>query len=185
LLGEILTTAALEPDEPQVNHCGRCVRCLVACPTQAITAPFQLDARRCISYLTIEHRGPIPLELRRSIGNRVFGCDDCLAVCPWNRFARAGQLLRTTVRPDLAELDLIALLALSESEFQNRFRGTPLWRTKRRGLLRNACVALGNVGSRAALPALVRIQADGDALVAEHADWAIREIQGRNDASLG
>jgi epoxyqueuosine reductase len=161
LLAEIVTTLELEPDPPENNYCGKCVRCLEACPTRALAAPFQLDARLCLSYLTIELKGPIPPELRPAIGNRIFGCDDCLAVCPWNRFAREGRLMKTHARPDLAAPDLIELLQLDEAGFKRRFAGTPMLRTKRRGLLRNVCVALGNVGDKTALPALN--QAAGDA----------------------
>ena len=153
-LAEIITTLELEPDAPEKNHCGNCTRCITACPTRAITAPFQLDARLCISYLTIELKGSIPVELRPAIGNRIFGCDDCLAVCPWNRFAREGRLMKAHARPDLAAPDLIELLQLDEAGFKSRFAGTPVLRTKRRGLLRNVCVALGNTGDASALPAL-------------------------------
>ncbi|MBI1842124.1 MAG: tRNA epoxyqueuosine(34) reductase QueG [Verrucomicrobia bacterium] len=179
LIGEILTTVSIEPDVPEKNRCGSCERCLSACPTQAITAPFRLDARRCISYLTIELKGAIPLEFRRSIGNRVFGCDDCLAACPWNRFAREGGAMKERERSDLAVVDLLELLALDDAQFKSRFHGTPLARSKRRGLLRNVCVALGNVGDSRALPALARASADSDAIIAEHALWAIREIEDR------
>jgi epoxyqueuosine reductase len=178
-LAEIITTLELEPDAPEKNRCGSCRRCLQACPTAAITAPFQLDARRCISYLTIELKGAIPEELRPAIGNRIYGCDDCLAVCPWNRFARQGAMMRPHYRPDLAAPDLIALLALDESAFQRRFVGTPIRRAKRRGLLRNVCVALGNCGDERALPALQRAAADPEPLVAEHARWAIARLHER------
>src|SRR6185369_17165496 len=110
-LSEIITTLELEPDAPEKNHCGNCTRCLTACPTNAITAPFQLDARRCISYLTIELKGSIPVEFRKAIGNRIYGCDDCLAVCPWNRFAREGKLMNAQARPELATPGLLDLLA--------------------------------------------------------------------------
>ena len=177
LLAEIITTLDLEPDAPEQNHCGKCTRCIAACPTNAITAPFQLDARRCISYLTIELKVPIPVELRPAIGNRIFGCDDCLAVCPWNRFARAGSLMKTHARPELAEPDLLELLQLDEAGFKSRFAGTSVLRTKRRGLLRNVCVALGNVGDASALPHLQKAAGDYEPLIAEHAHWAIGQIQ--------
>jgi epoxyqueuosine reductase len=176
LLAEIVTTLELEPDAPEKNHCGNCTRCIEACPTRAITAPFQLDARLCISYLTIELKGPIPVALRPAIGNRIFGCDDCLAVCPWNRFAREGQLMKDHARPDLAAPDLIELLQLDEAGFKSRFAGTPILRTKRRGWLRNVCVALGNVGDQSALPALQKAAEDAEPLIAEHARWAIERI---------
>jgi epoxyqueuosine reductase len=178
-LGEILTTLELEPDAPEKNRCGSCTRCIEACPTGAIRAPFQLDARRCISYLTIELKGSIPVEFRQAIGNRIYGCDDCLAVCPWNRFAREGQMMKAYTRADLAGPDLLELLSLGEAEFRRRFAGTPMVRTKRRGLLRNVCVALGNTGDESALPALERAAADPDPLIAEHARWAVERIRGR------
>lgn len=179
-LAEILTPLALEPDAPEKNRCGSCTRCMTACPTAAITAPFQLDARRCISYLTIELKGAIPVELRPALGNRIYGCDDCLAACPWNRFAQAGSLMRAHARDDLAQPELLALLALDEAAFKRRFAGTPMLRTKRRGLLRNVCVALGNVGDAAALPALHQAAADPEPLIAEHARWAIQQIAQRS-----
>jgi epoxyqueuosine reductase len=123
-LAEILTTVELAPDEPEKNRCGSCTRCITACPTRAITAPFQLDARLCISYLTIELKESIPVELRPAIGNRIFGCDDCLAVCPWNRFAREGQLMKAHAKQELGTPDLLELLDLDEAEFKRRFAGT-------------------------------------------------------------
>src|SRR6266699_386889 len=131
LLAEIITTLELEPDAPEKNRCGGCTRCLDACPTRAITGPFQLDARLCISYLTIELKGPIPVELRSALGNRIFGCDDCLAVCPWNRFAREGKLMQEHARPDLTQPDLIELLSLDDAGFERKFAATPIARTKR------------------------------------------------------
>ena len=178
-LSEIITTLALEPDAPEKNRCGSCTRCLAACPTAAITAPFQLDARRCISYLTIELKGSIPVELRPAIGGRIYGCDDCLQVCPWNRFAREGHMMKAHARPDLAQPDLVELLALDEAEFKRRFADTPMLRAKRRGLLRNVCVALGNVGDEKALPALQKAATDPEPLIAEHATWAITQIRTR------
>ena len=182
LLAEILTTADLEPDAPEHNRCGSCTRCLSACPTGALPAPFTLDARRCISYLTIEHRGSIPEDLRPAIGTRIFGCDDCLAACPWNRFARAGAILREHHRADLTQPDLLELLSLDEAAFKSRFAGTPLLRTKRRGLLRNVCVALGNVGDPRAIPALTLAAQDPEPLIAEHAAWALRRIRSASPA---
>ena len=178
-LAEILTTLELEPDAPEKNRCGSCSRCITACPTQAITAPFQLDARRCISYLTIELKGTIPIELRPAIGNRIYGCDDCLAVCPWNRFAREGNLMQPHARADLASPDLVELLKLDDAGFKTKFAGTPMLRTKRRGLLRNVCVALGNTGDESSLPALNRTTSDHEPLIAEHAQWAVEQIQRR------
>jgi epoxyqueuosine reductase len=181
-LSEIITTLELEPDPPEKNRCGSCTRCITACPTAAITAPFQLDARRCISYLTIEFKGSIPLELRRAICDRIFGCDDCLLVCPWNRFAREGRLMKAHARPDPAQPDLVELLALDDAGFKRRFAGTPMLRARRRGLLRNVCVALGNVGDARALPVLQRPANDPEPLVAEHARWAIEQIEARRSA---
>jgi len=179
-LAEILTTLELEPDPPERNHCGNCTRCLDACPTRAITSPFQLDARLCISYLTIELKGSIPPELRPLIGNRVYGCDDCLAACPWNRFAQEGQLMKPHARGDLTAPDLIELLQLDDVSFRARFASTPMIRTKRRGLLRNVCVALGNVGDPSALPTLERASRDPEPLIVEHARWAIEQINSRD-----
>jgi epoxyqueuosine reductase len=176
-LAEIITTAEIPADGTEQNRCGTCARCIAACPTAAITAPFRLDARRCISYLTIELRGSIPVELRPAIGNRIYGCDDCLEVCPWNRFAREGSLMKEHSRPGLAAPDLQELLALDDAGFKRRFAGTPMLRTKRRGLLRNACVALGNIGDSSALPSLERAAHDREPLIAEHAEWAIAQIR--------
>jgi epoxyqueuosine reductase len=178
-LAEILTTLELEPDAPEKNHCGKCTRCITACPTNAITAPFQLDARKCISYLTIELKGSIPIEFRPAIGNRIYGCDDCLAACPWNKFAQEGNLMKHQARPDLAQPDLIELLSLDAAGFKSRFAGSPILRTKRRGLLRNVCVALGNIGDASALPALEKAAQAAEPLIAEHATWAKMEIQRR------
>ena len=178
-LAEILTTLELEPDEPEKNRCGSCTRCLAACPTAAITAPFELDARRCISYLTIELKGSIPVELRPLVGHRIYGCDDCLEVCPWNRFAVAGRLLAPWRRADLTAPNLEELLSLDGPAFRARFAGTPILRTKRRGLLRNVCVALGNVGTARSRPALQRAAQDPDPLIAEHAVWALQAITER------
>ncbi|MGA3284435.1 MAG: tRNA epoxyqueuosine(34) reductase QueG [Verrucomicrobiota bacterium] len=175
-LAEIITTLELKPDTPEKNRCGKCVRCITACPTNAINAPFQLDARRCISYLTIELKGSIPVELRPAIGNRIFGCDDCLAVCPWNRFAHDGKMMKAHARPELAAPDLIELLQHDEAGFKSRFVGTPILRIKRRGLLRNVCVALGNVGDTSALPVLKKAAEDSEPLIAEHARWAMERI---------
>jgi epoxyqueuosine reductase len=179
-LAEILTTLELEPDTPERNHCGKCSLCLSACPTNAITAPFQLDARKCISYLTIELKGAIPVALRPAIGNRIFGCDDCLAVCPWNRFAREGRLMQPHARADLQPPDLLELLRLDDAGFKSKFAGTPMLRTKRRGLLRNVCVALGNVGDKSALPVLEKAARDPEPLIAGHARWAMEQIVFKN-----
>lgn len=178
-ISEIITTLELEPDVSEVNRCGSCQRCLDACPTNALPAPFQLDARRCISYLTIELKGPIPTELRPLIGNRIYGCDDCLAACPWNRFAKEASLLRSHRREEFGTPDLLELLKLDAASFKQCFAGTPMLRTKRRGLLRNVCVALGNTAGTEALPALQQAAGDAEPLIAEHATWAIEQIQQR------
>jgi len=178
-LAEIITTLAIDPDTAEKNRCGTCHRCIDACPTNAITAPFQLDARRCISYLTIELKDSIPVELRPAIGNRIYGCDDCLAICPWNKFAKTGALMAEHRRADLDQSDLIDLLSLDDAGFKKRFTGTPVVRTKRRGLLRNVCVALGNVGDQTSLPALEKAALDLEPLIVEHARWAIGQIKAR------
>ncbi len=183
-IAEILTTLPLDPDEPEPNRCGTCQRCITACPTQAITAPFQLDARLCISYLTIELKGSIPENLRPALGNRIYGCDDCLAACPWNRFAKEGALMKSNRRHDLDQPDLLELLDLDDAGFKKKFQGTPILRTKRRGFLRNVCVALGNIGDLNALPNLIRASLDVEPLIAEHARWAIDQIQSRHPPRL-
>lgn len=175
-LGEILTTLALPPDDPQAPRCGSCTRCITACPTGAITAPHQLDARRCISYLTIELKGAIPLEFRPLIGGRIYGCDDCLDACPWNRFARVSRENAFAARPAVAGMALRDFLSLSEEQFRTLFRGSPIKRIKRRGFLRNVCVALGNVGDRSDLPALEKSLLDPEPLIVEHAGWAVARI---------
>jgi len=179
-LSEIITTVEIEPDAPEKNRCGSCTRCIAACPTEAIRAPFELDARRCISYLTIELKTSIPEELRPAIGTRIYGCDECLAVCPWNRFAQEGNLMKRHLRSDLTAPDLIELLSLDNDQFKRHFANTPILRAKRRGLLRNICVALGNVRDRSALPSLERATSDSEPLIAEHARWAIDEITKSN-----
>ncbi|MGI8956517.1 MAG: tRNA epoxyqueuosine(34) reductase QueG [Chthoniobacterales bacterium] len=179
-LGEVLTTLELPPDPPQVARCGTCTRCIAACPTGAITAPHELDARRCISYLTIELKGSIPLEFRPLLGDRIFGCDDCLDACPWNRFAQVSRESALAARPAVAQMALRDFLALDEEQFRALFRGSPIKRIKRRGFLRNVCVALGNVGSEEDLPALALAARDAEPLIAEHARWAIARIHTRH-----
>jgi epoxyqueuosine reductase len=178
-LGEILTTLALPPDLPFGDHCGKCTRCLDACPTRAIIAPHHLDARRCLSYLTIEHKGPIPAEFRKALGARIYGCDDCLTACPWNRFAQASREAAFAARPHVAGWSLRDFLALDDDGFRALFKGSPIKRLKRPGFLRNVCVALGNVGGTGDLPALRTAASDPHPLIAEHAAWAIEEIEAR------
>jgi epoxyqueuosine reductase len=178
-LAEIFTTLELPPDSPQVARCGSCSRCLDACPTGAITMPHRVDARRCISYLTIELKGSIPLELRPLIGDRIYGCDDCLDACPWNRFARSSRESAFAVRPAVQQMRLRDFLGLDEAGFSELFRGSPIKRVKRRGFLRNVCVALGNVGTGEDLPALRAVLHDTEPLVVEHAQWAIAQIEAR------
>jgi epoxyqueuosine reductase len=182
-LGEVYTDLALAPDAPADDRCGSCRKCQDVCPTGAFPEPYKLDARRCISYLTIELKGSIPEELRPAIGDRIYGCDDCLAACPWNRFARSGRLMASHARPDLRTPDLLNLLALDDFQFKQRFASTPILRTKRRGLLRNVCVALGNVAGPEALPALQAATRDREPLIAEHAQWAIARIHQRTSGS--
>jgi epoxyqueuosine reductase len=178
-LGEIITDLDLPTDRPAANHCGTCVRCIAACPTGAITAPYQVDARRCISYLTIEHDGPIPIELRPAIGTRIFGCDDCQEVCPWNRFATPTALPEFAERPDQQTPELIPLLALDDPAFRERFAGTALRRAGRDRFVRNTAVALGNVGDARAVPALSQaLHRDSAPMVRGHAAWALGRIGG-------
>jgi len=161
LLGEVITRLELEPDPPETGHCGTCTRCIDICPTRAITAPYRLDARRCISYLTIELKGSIPVELRPLIGDHLFGCDDCLMVCPWNRFARPAITARQL--PPLTDM-----LTWTDQQFADHFRGTPIYRLKRARWLRNLCIVLGNQHN----PAVACALNDPDPLVREHAQWA-------------
>ena len=179
-LAEILTTLELPADDPARDRCGTCERCINACPTGAITAPHKLDARRCISYLTIELKSSIPLELRSLIGDRIFGCDDCLDACPWNRFAKVSRESAFAARKSTTAYALRDYLRLDEVEFRDRFRNSPINRIKRRGFLRNVCVALGNIGTREDLPALERAALDSEPLIAEHAAWAINRIRERS-----
>ncbi len=177
-LAELLTTLDLPPDAPLPDRCGRCTACITACPTGAITGPQKLDARRCVSYLTIELKGSIPEEFRPLIGDRIYGCDDCLTACPWNRFAQVSHEATFAARPAVG-MGLRELLAMDDEAFRTLFRRSPIKRIKRRGLLRNVCVALGNVGTPDDLPALERACADPEPLIAEHARWAVERIAAR------
>jgi epoxyqueuosine reductase len=171
-LGEIYLTLDLAPDAPEADHCGSCRRCLDACPTAAFPAPYQLDARRCISYLTIEHRGVIPAGLRPAIGNRIYGCDDCLAVCPWNKFARPA---RAVVAPE----ELAALARLDDARFRARFAGSAVKRIGRDRFLRNVLIAIGNSGDARLLPAVSERLGDESPLVRGMAVWALARLANR------
>jgi epoxyqueuosine reductase len=176
-LGAIYSEIALEPDAAEVDHCGSCTACQVACPTGAFPAPYVVDARRCISYLTIEHKGPIPEELRSGIGNRIYGCDDCLAVCPWNKFADAAAANRAFIgRAELAAPELGDLLALDDAGFREIFSGSPIKRIGRNRMVRNAAIAAGNSGEKRLLEQLQPLLSDEDPVVAEAAAWAIGRL---------
>jgi epoxyqueuosine reductase len=176
-LGALLLDLELTPDPPhEASHCGTCTACLDACPTRAFPGPGELDARRCISYLTIELKGPVAEELRQPLGDWLFGCDVCQDVCPWNRKVPTGTEPALQSRPELEAIDPVELLDLSEEDFRRHFRGTALMRTKRRGLLRNAALVLGNHGDFLALPVLRRALHDPEPLVREAAQWAIEQI---------
>ncbi len=175
-LGEIFSTLQLPRSPPSGGACGTCERCLRICPTDAFPAPYRLDATRCISYLTIEHQGPIPLQLRKAIGNRIYGCDDCLAVCPWNRFAQAGREEKLAARADLAAPRLAELAALDDAGFRALFAGSPVKRTGRNRFVRNVLIAIGNSAQPALLPAAQALTGDADPVVAEAAQWAVAQI---------
>jgi epoxyqueuosine reductase len=175
-LGEVYTTLELPPDTPHPDRCGSCSRCLTACPTGAFPAPYRLDATRCISYLTIEHRGAIPEEFRAAMGNRIYGCDDCLAVCPWNRFARATPHAKLQARADLTAPGLAALAALDDGAFRALFSGSPIKRIGRDRFVRNVAIAIGNSGEPALRPAAARLAGDADPVVAESGAWAVARL---------
>jgi len=175
-LGALLTTAELAPDSPEVDHCGSCRRCLDVCPTAAFPGPYQLDARRCIAYLTIEHKGQIAREFRKAIGNRIFGCDDCLAVCPWNKFAEATREARFAARVETDNPPLADLLALDGESFRARFSGTPVKRTGRDRFVRNVLIAVGNSGDAALVPGLRALLDDASPLVRGMAVWALAQL---------
>ena len=175
-LGAILTEAALPPDEAETDHCGTCRACLDICPTGAFPAPYRLDARRCISYLTIEHAGPIPRAFRVAIGNRIYGCDDCLAVCPWNKYARATNEAKLKARDDLAAPPLAALAALDDAAFRRKFSGSPIKRIGRARFLRNVLVAIGNSGSADLAETAQAHLADAAPLVRGAAVWALSRL---------
>ncbi len=176
-LGAIFTTVELTPDQAEVSHCGSCTACLDICPTAAFPAPYRLDARRCISYLTIEHKGPVDPELRALMGNRIYGCDDCLAVCPWNKFAAEGRDARLAARDDLLAPSLLELASLDDTAFRARFSGSPIKRIGRDRFIRNVAYAMGNSGDKAMIPALSPLTTDPDPAVADAAIWAIGRLR--------
>ncbi len=177
-LGEIYTTLDIPADAPHADRCGSCTRCLSACPTGAFPAPYRLDASRCISYLTIEHKGAISHELRPLIGNRIYGCDDCLAVCPWNRFAQVGRQEKLRARDDLVAPHLAELAALDDAGFRARFSGSPIKRIGRDRFIRNVLIAIGNSGDRALHRVAVALRDDPNPVVAEAAAWAAQRLTG-------
>lgn len=176
LLGLLLTDLEIAADPSDSDHCGTCTRCLDACPTQAFPRPYFLDARRCLAYLTIEHPGSIPEEFRPLVGDRLFGCDECLEVCPWNRHAQNAREIKLAPRP---RPDLREMLTWDDARFRSEFRGTPVFRLKRNRWLRNVSVVLGNIGVAADLPNLEKASRDEDPLVREHATWAVARIRSR------
>ncbi len=178
-LGALFTTLPLPADAPEAEHCGTCTACLDICPTDAFPAPFQLDARRCISYLTIEHRGPVEPELRPLMGNRIYGCDDCLAVCPWNKFAVAARETRYASRPDLIAPPLAELAVLDDAGFRARFAGSPIKRIGRDRFVRNVLYAIGNSGDPGLAAAARALTDDSDPAVADAAVWALTRLSGR------
>ena len=179
-LGVILTSLELEPDLPAPDRCGSCTRCIEACPTQALVAPYQLDSNRCISYLTIEKRGVIPEQIREGLGTHVFGCDICQDVCPWNRKAPVTEAPEFQPREGLVNPALEWLAEMDAEQFREKFRGSPIRRTKLGGLRRNAVVAMGNSGDRRFLPTLERLRNDEDGVVSEHARWAEEKVRRRS-----
>ena len=180
-LGAIFTTVDLPPDPPEGEHCGSCRSCLDICPTDAFPAPFRLDARRCISYLTIEHRGPVDPALRPLLGNRIYGCDDCLAVCPWNKFAVDASDHRYAARDDLEAPALAELAALDDAAFRARFSGSPIKRIGRDRFVRNVAYAIGNSADPGLIPAVAKLSEDPDPTVADAARWALERLsQGRS-----
>jgi epoxyqueuosine reductase len=179
-LGEVYTTLALAPDAPERDHCGTCIACQSICPTAAFPAPYQLDARRCLSYLTIEHAGPIPEEFRVPMGNRIYGCDDCLAVCPWNKFAAAGREAKFFPREDLTAPLLAELAGLDDAAFREKFSGSPIKRIGRDRFVRNVAIAIGNSGDRSLLPAAQALAAEQTPVVAEAGAWAVGRLTRRD-----
>ena len=179
-IGVIFTDLVIEPDNPEVDHCGGCSKCLDVCPTSAFVEPYKLDARKCISYLTIEHRGPVDLKLRSQIGNRIYGCDDCLAVCPWNKFAKKATELRYHSKADLNLQPLEKLVVLSDKEFRDKFSGSPIKRIGRNRFVRNVLYAIGNSGYIKFYDKLLPLLKDEDYGVRDAADWALQKLQKLN-----
>ena len=180
-LGSILTTAELPPDAPEIDHCGSCRACLDVCPTNAFPAPYQLDARRCISYLTIEHKGPIPRQFRAAMGNRIYGCDDCLAACPWNKFARTASEAKLSARDDLKAPPLQDLAGLDDATFRTFFSGSPIKRIGRDRFIRNVLIAIGNSGDADLMERCLALAQDPSPLVRGAAIWALSRLQDRRD----
>jgi epoxyqueuosine reductase len=175
-LGSVFTTIELAPDDAETDHCGGCTRCLEICPTSAFTAPYRIDARRCISYLTIEHKGHIPREFRESMGNRIYGCDDCLAVCPWNKFASAAHEMRLKARDELMAPKLAELAMLDDAAFRALFRGTPIKRIGRDRFVRNVLIAIGNSGEPSLAETAIALLNDLSPLVRAMAIWAVSRL---------
>ena len=178
-LCELITTLPLAADAPFGDHCGKCTRCIDQCPTQAITGPHTMDARRCISYLTIEHSGSIPVELRKMMGNRIYGCDVCLEVCPWNRFAKISRETKLHARQSIFQHSLRDFLTMDVEGFRRTFAKSPIKRIKHNRFVRNVCVAVGNTGTEDYIPDLEKLVNGDDPLITEHAQWAIEQIQER------
>lgn len=183
-LGSLFTTAELDLDEPERDHCGSCRACLDACPTDAFPAPYRIDARRCISYLTIEHKGSIAPELRPLIGNRIYGCDDCLAACPWNKFARSASEMKLQARDDLREPELSFLLTLDDPGFRAFFSGSPVKRIGRDRFVRNALIAAGNSGEKSLIEVCKALAADASPTVRGMAVWALSRLISSADLAV-
>ncbi|MDC0737804.1 tRNA epoxyqueuosine(34) reductase QueG [Cognatishimia sp. SS12] len=175
-IGSVFTTLEIDPDPAEIDHCGSCRACLDACPTKAFPAPYQIDARRCISYLTIEHHGPVDEDLRPLLGNRIYGCDDCLAACPWNKFAVDAREIRYHARDDLIAPPLAELAALDDAAFRAKFAGSPIKRIGRGRFVRNVLYAMGNSGDRAHMAQATALIADDDPVVADAARWAAAQL---------
>ena len=182
-LGAIFSSLNIPVDAPETDHCGKCRACLDICPTKAFPSPYQIDARRCISYLTIEHHGPIPHEFRKAIGNRIYGCDDCLAVCPWNKFARSSSELKLMARDDLISPPLAELLELTNSEFQTLFSGSAIKRIGRDRFIRNVLIAVGNSGNNSYCQQVLKLLEDSSELVRGAAVWALGELLNKSKIS--